>query len=197
MRSLVTNLTLKEVQPKIKEITDTLFKLVPAGVGCKGFIKVNNSEFEEVMRAGSKWCVEKGFGWQEDLERTEDNGTLKGANPKNVSEKARSRGINQLGTLGSGNHYLEVQIAHAEDIYDEKTAKKLGIVDKDQVIITTHCGSRGFGHQNATDYLKVFERVMKEHNIKVPDRELSCAPFKTQEAQCIPLILILDFILIA
>ncbi len=183
MRSIVTNLTLKEVQPKIKEITDTLFKLVPAGVGCKGFVKVNNSEFNDVMREGSKWCIEKGFGWNEDLERTEDNGTLKGANPEKVSEKARSRGINQLGTLGSGNHYLEVQIAHAENIYDEKTAKKFGIVDKNQVIITTHCGSRGFGHQNATDYLKVFEKVMKEHNIKVPDRELSCAPFKTQEAQ--------------
>ncbi len=183
MRSIVTDLTLKEVQPKIKELTDTLFRLVPAGVGCKGFVKVNNSEFNEVMRLGSKWCVEKGYGWKEDLERTEDYGTLKGADPEKVSQKALTRGINQLGTLGSGNHYLEVQIAHAENIYDEKIAKKFGIVDKEQVIITTHCGSRGFGHQNATDYLKVFDRVMKEHKIHVSDRELSCAPFKTQEAQ--------------
>ncbi|MBI2508079.1 RtcB family protein [Candidatus Woesearchaeota archaeon] len=183
MRSIVTNLTQKEVQPKIKELTDTLFKLVPAGVGCKGFVKLTRSEFNEVMCSGSKWCVERGYGWEEDLEGTEDYGTLKGANPEKVSERAISRGISQLGTLGSGNHYLEIQIARAENIYDEKTAKKFGIIDKDQVIITTHCGSRGFGHQNATDYLKVFERIMKEHNIKVSDRELSCAPFQTKEAQ--------------
>lgn len=183
MRSIITNLTLKDLQPRLKELVNILFKLVPSGVGCKGFIKLSSSQFNEIMQLGSKWCVENGYGWKEDLERTEDYGTLKGADPKTVSQKARSRGINQLGTLGSGNHYLEIQFARAENIFDEKVAKKFGITEKDQIIITTHCGSRGFGHQNATDYLKVFERVMKEHNIKVPDRELSCAPFSTKEAQ--------------
>ena len=183
MRSIVTNLTLKDIQPKVKELINILFKIVPSGVGCKGFVKLNNSQFDDIMQLGSKWCVENNYGWKEDLERTEDYGTLNGANPKNVSQKARSRGISQLGTLGSGNHYLEIQFAKAENIFDEKVAKKFGIIEKDQIIITTHCGSRGFGHQNATDYLKVFDKVMREHNIKVLDRELSCAPFQSQEAQ--------------
>ena len=183
MRSLVTNLTIKEVEPKIKELTNTLFKIVPAGVGCKGFVKLNNSQFNEIMQTGSKWCIENGYGWKEDLEKTEDYGTLNGADSSKVSQKAISRGINQLGTLGSGNHYLEVQVAHAKNIFYEKIAKKFGIIDKDQIIITTHCGSRGFGHQNATDYLKIFDKVMRDHNIKIPDRELSCAPFQSQEGQ--------------
>ena len=183
MRLVKTNLTIKEVQPKIKELVDTLFKTVPAGVGCKGFVKLDNSQFNEIMETGSKWCIENGYGWQKDLERTEDYGTLKGADSKKVSQKALSRGINQLGTLGSGNHYLEIQVARAENIFDEKTAKRLGVFDKDQILVMFHCGSRGFGHQNATDYLKIFDRVMREHNIKVPDRELSCAPFQSKEGQ--------------
>ena len=183
MRLVKTDLTIKEVQPKIKDLIDEFFKTVPAGVGCKGFVKLNNSLFEEIMQSGSKWCVENGYGWKKDLERTEDYGTLKGADLQKVSQKARSRGINQLGTLGSGNHYLEVQVAHAEDIFDVETAKKMGIIEKNQVLVMLHCGSRGFGHQIATDYLKLFDKVMPQYNIKIPDRELSCAPFQSQEGQ--------------
>ena len=139
MRILKTDFTIKDVKPKIKELVDTLFKMVPAGVGCRGFVKMNHQQFDEVMIDGAKWCTEHGYGWQQDLERIEDYGTLKGANPEKVSDKARSRGVDQLGTLGSGNHYLEVQVAHAENIFDEETAKKVGIVDKDQVVVMLHC----------------------------------------------------------
>jgi len=183
MRLIKTDLTIKDVQPRVKELVDTLFKNVPAGVGCKGFVKLNNSQFDDIMTSGVKWCVENGYGWKEDLEKIEDYGCLEGADPGKVSQKARSRGINQLGTLGSGNHYLEVQVAHAEHIFDETTAKKIGIVDRDQVLIMLHCGSRGFGHQLATDYMKIFDSKMKDYGIKIPDRELSCAPFQSKEGQ--------------
>ena len=183
MRLMKTDLTLKEIKPKIKELVNTLFKMVPAGVGCKGFVKINNQQFNNVMESGAKWCIENGYGWEQDLERIEDYGILKGADSKLVSDKAKGRGINQLGTLGSGNHYLEVQIVHAKNIFDKITAKKIGIVDEDQVLVSLHCGSRGFGHQLATDYLKVFEGVMKREGINVPDRELSCAPFRSKEGQ--------------
>ncbi len=182
MRLLRTDLTLKEVRPKIKDLVDTLFKLVPAGVGCKGFVKLNNSQFNEVMEQGARWCVENNYGWGKDLERTEDYGTLKGADHTKVSEKAKSRGINQLGTLGSGNHYLEIQFSLAENIFDEKVAKEMRI-EPDKILVMVHCGSRGFGHQLATDYMKIFDRTMKNHNIKIPDRELSCAPIKSKEGQ--------------
>lgn len=183
MRILRTDLTIKDVQPKIKELVDTLFKSVPAGVGCKGFIKLDNHKFDELMENGSKWCVENGYGWDEDLERTEDYGCLKDADHTKVSQKAKSRGINQLGTLGSGNHYLEVQVLHAKNIFDEKIARIFGITNPDQILITTHCGSRGFGHQIATDYMKQFDNTMKKYGIKIPDRELSCAPINSDEGQ--------------
>jgi tRNA-splicing ligase RtcB (3'-phosphate/5'-hydroxy nucleic acid ligase) len=183
MRLLKTNLTLKDVQPKVKELVSTLFNMVPAGVGCKGFVKLNNQEFDSLMESGAKWCIENGYGWDRDLDSIEDYGTLKDADSTKVSQKARSRGINQLGTLGSGNHYLETQIAHAKNIFDKETAKKMGIEDENQILIMLHCGSRGFGHQLATDYMKIFDRTMKDHNIKIPDRELSCAPFQSKEGQ--------------
>ena len=183
MRLLTTNLTYREVQPKLKELIDTLFRLVPAGVGCKGFVDVNKKQFIEVMESGSKWCVENGYGWESDIERTESYGVIDWADHTTVSEKAISRGINQLGTLGSGNHYLETQIARAKDIYDPETAKAFGIHTPEQVVVMVHCGSRGFGHQIATDYLRVFEGVIKKYNIEVRDRELTCAPFQSKEGQ--------------
>ncbi len=182
MRLLTTNLTFKEVQPKIKELVDTLFRTVPSGVGCKGFVSLNNKQFDEVMEQGVKWCVDNGYGWKEDLERIESNGKIDWANSSKVSSKAKQRGINQLGTLGSGNHYLEIQHIKKENIIDEKLAKRFGIFP-DQIVITFHCGSRGFGHQIATDYLKIFETAMKKYNIQVNDKELSCAPFSSTEGQ--------------
>ena len=182
MRLLTTNLTIKDVQPKLKELVHIFFQTVPSGVGCKGFVKVNNQQFDQVMEEGVKWCVDNGYGWQEDLERIESNGRIEWADSSKVSQKARQRGINQLGTLGSGNHYLEIQHVKKENIIDEKLAKKFGIFP-DQIVVMFHCGSRGFGHQVATDYLKVFENVMKRENIKILDRELSCAPFVSKEGQ--------------
>ncbi len=181
MRLVTTNLTEKDVKPKIKELVDTLFNRVPAGVGCKGFLSPSQSEFKEVMSAGSKWCIEQGYGWKKDLEYTEDYGCFDWADASKVSDKAIKRGITQLGTLGSGNHYLEVQVA--EKIFDEKTAKKFGITSPDQICVMVHCGSRGFGHQIASEYLSLFLKKMKDYKITVRDRELSCAPFNSKEGQ--------------
>src|SRR5574341_137660 len=133
MRLVTTNLTYKEVKPKLKMLVDMLFQQVPSGVGCKGFVKMTPQEFKKVMQDGAKWCVENGYGWEEDLERIDDYGCIEHAEPSKVSEKATSRGIQQLGTLGSGNHYLEVQ--YAGKIFDKKVAEKLGIVNEDQICI--------------------------------------------------------------
>lgn len=183
MRLVTTNLSFREVKPKLHELIDTLFKMVPAGVGAKGFIKVTKQQFTNIMDFGSKWCIENGYGWDEDLERTEGHGRIEWAEHTKVSTKAIERGINQLGTLGSGNHYLEVQVARAENIIEKEIAKKFGIHDEEQVVIMVHCGSRGFGHQIGTDYLKIFSGAMKKYGIEVLDRELACAPFSSNEGQ--------------
>ncbi|MEK6937165.1 MAG: RtcB family protein [Nanoarchaeota archaeon] len=183
MRLVKTNLTYKDVQPKLKELIDSLFKKVPAGVGCEGFVRLNKQEFKTVIEDGAKWCVKNNYGWEEDLDFTEADGCMKEADSNKVSNKAIERGINQIGTLGSGNHYLEIQRVKEENIFDKQTAKKLGLFD-DQIVIMFHCGSRGFGHQVATDYLRVFLDVMeKKYKIKILDRELACAPFNSPEGQ--------------
>ena len=182
MKSIITNLKIEEVRSKLKQIIDILYKTAPAGVGVKGSIKLNRQQFNDVVENGTKWCVDNGYGWTEDLERTESYGKIDWADSSKISDKSISRGINQLGTLGSGNHYLEIQHIKKEEIYDKKVAKKFGIFS-DQVAIMVHSGSRGVGHQIATDYLQKFDGVMKEHNIIIKDRELSCAPFHTKEGQ--------------
>ncbi len=183
MRLVTTNLTLNDVQPKLKELVDEMFKQVPAGVGSSGFVKLDRKELEQVMIKGAKWAVEKGYGWPEDLERIEDFGAISWADPTCVSDRAVKRGCEQLGTLGSGNHYLEIQVAKKENIFDTELAKAMGIVKEDQIVVMVHCGSRGFGHQIGTDYLKIFIDVMKRENIEILDRELACAPFKSKEGQ--------------
>ncbi|MBD1862878.1 MULTISPECIES: RtcB family protein [Trichocoleus] len=184
MRLVVTNLTYKDVKPHIKQLVDKLYKSVPAGVGSKGFVKLSRNDFRQVLQQGARWCVDNGYGWEADLELMEENGCLAGANPDKVSEKAIDRGFNQIGTLGSGNHYLEIQVAKKENIYDRELARAFGITIPDQVVIMFHCGSRGFGHQVATDYLQVFLKVMEsKYGIKVLDRELACAPFDSPEGQ--------------
>ncbi len=183
MRLVLTNLTLKDVKPKIRELVDRLFERVPAGVGSKGFVKLDKATFKKVVEEGAEWCVENGYGWQEDLEVTELGGRFEGADSSKISEKAVIRGKDQIGTLGSGNHYLEIQYVKPENIINKQLAKKWGIFE-DQVVIMFHCGSRGFGHQVATDYLNVFLRVMRsKYGIKVRDRELACAPFNSPEGQ--------------
>lgn len=181
MRLIRTNLTTDEVQPKIKELVNHLFEKVPAGVGRSGMLEPNKENFREIMIKGSKWCVENGYGWKDDLPSTEDEGQIKGADPEKVSEKAISRGIDQIGTLGSGNHYLEIQ--HAGQIFDTETAKAFGIKDEKQICIMVHCGSRGFGHQIGTDYLKKFNNIMPKYGLNVEDKELACAPFQSEEGQ--------------
>lgn len=181
VNSIRTNLTYKEVKEKIKELIHALFAAIPCGVGARGRLRLSPNELDEVLTRGVNWAVEKGYGTREDAEATEEKGCMPGADPSKVSDLAKRRGGPQLGTLGAGNHFLEIQrVTH---IFDAETAKKWGIVDKDQILIMLHCGSRGFGHQVASDYLKIQERAVKKYGIWLPDRQLACAPAKSQEAR--------------
>lgn len=184
MRLVVTNLTYKDVKPQIKKLVDKLYEKVPAGVGSSGFVKLSRKDFRQVVEQGAQWCVRNGYGWEDDLELIEEKGCIQGADAAKISEKAIDRGFNQIGTLGSGNHYLEIQVARRENIFDKQLARTLGITMPDQVVIMFHCGSRGFGHQVATDYLQTFLKVMEsKYGIKILDRELACAPFNSPEGQ--------------
>lgn len=184
MRLMVTNLTYDEVKPGLKKIVDKLYERVPAGVGSSGFVKLSRQDFRQVVEQGAQWCVRNGYGWSEDLELIEEQGCIKGADAAKISEKAIDRGFNQIGTLGSGNHYLEIQVARPENVFDRELAASLGITMPNQVVVMFHCGSRGFGHQVATDYLQVFLKVMEsKYGIKILDRELACAPFNSPEGQ--------------
>jgi tRNA-splicing ligase RtcB len=183
MRLMRTNLTEPEVKPRLRELVDRLFQAVPSGVGTKGFLRLNEAEFREVMVQGVQAMIRRGFGWPEDAERIENLGRIAGADPEKVSAKATSRGIHQLGTLGSGNHYLEIQVVYPGSIYEVDVAKALGIDRELQVVVMFHCGSRGFGHQVGTDYLEIFGPAMKRYGITIPDRELACAPFASPEGQ--------------
>lgn len=183
MRLVLTNLTYDEVKPHLKELVENLFHRVPAGVGSSGFVKLTPQTFREVVENGTKWCVENGYGWEEDLERTEERGKIEGADAEKISQKSIQRGLTQVGTLGSGNHYLEIQVVKPEFIFDEELAKKFGIFPN-QIVVMFHCGSRGFGHQVATDYLQLCLSVMeRKYGIKVLDRELASVPFNSKEGQ--------------
>jgi len=183
MRLIRTDLTLADVQPNLETLMSELFRKVPAGVGASGFVRLSGEEFDRVMTHGAKWCVENGYGWHRDLIRMEEGGCIDGADPSVVTDQARKRGINQLGTLGSGNHYLEVQVVSDERIFDPVTAAAFGITGHEQIVVMVHCGSRGFGHQVASDYLKMFEKTMRRYGITVKDQQLACAPFRSPEGQ--------------
>jgi tRNA-splicing ligase RtcB (3'-phosphate/5'-hydroxy nucleic acid ligase) len=184
MRLVVTNLTHAEVKPHVETLIDRLFERVPAGVGSTGFVKLSRAEFRQVVEQGARWCIQHGYGWPEDLELTEESGCIAGADAAKISDRAIDRGVKQIGTLGSGNHYLEIQVVKPDDIHDEALARRFGITIPDQVVVMFHCGSRGFGHQVATDYLQVFLKVMEsKYGIKILDRELACAPFNTPEGR--------------
>ncbi len=183
MRLLTTNLTYSDVKPHLHELVDLLFQRVPAGVGSSGFVKLSKQQFVDVIENGAKWCIENNYGWEEDLKKTEEDGCVKDADSSKVSKRAIERGVSQIGTLGSGNHYLEIQTVKKEHIFDEKIAKSLGIFPG-QIVVMFHCGSRGFGHQIGTDYLQTFLDVMeKKYNIRILDKELACAPFQSPEGQ--------------
>jgi tRNA-splicing ligase RtcB len=181
VRLLRTDLTRKDVYPELPRILDTLFKYVPSGLGSRGKIRLTRSELNKVMSEGVNWAIDQDYGWDEDSARCEENGCMPKADPIKVSQIAKKRGIPQLGSLGSGNHFLEIQLV--DKIYDERIAKQFGIEHKDQVTVMIHTGSRGFGHQVCSDYLHVMERASRKYHIELPDRELACAPGNSQEAE--------------
>jgi tRNA-splicing ligase RtcB len=181
VRIMRTNLLREEVAPRIKELVDALFYAVPSGLGSTGRIKLRSGEIDEVLLKGSRWAVQQGYGRKEDLDTTEEKGEMPGADPSAVSARAKERGAPQLGTLGSGNHFLEVAVVDA--IYEPEIARVMGIDRPDQVMLYVHCGSRGLGHQVADDYIKVMLQAMHRYGIEVPDRQLACAPVKSPEGQ--------------
>jgi tRNA-splicing ligase RtcB (3'-phosphate/5'-hydroxy nucleic acid ligase) len=184
MRLVLTNFTYDEVKPRLRELVDKLFARVPAGVGASGFVNIGKDEFRAMVEKGSRWCVRNRYGTEEDLENTEEEGCMPGADASKVSQRAVDRGYRQIGTLGSGNHYLEIQVARPENIFDRELAEAFGITLPNQVVLMFHCGSRGFGHQIATDYLQLFLKIMtSRYGITMPDRELACAPFLSPEGQ--------------
>ena len=178
---ILTNLTASEVKPKIPELMTKLFNNVPSGVGSKGRIRLTKDELKAPLMDGAQWAIEKGYGWKEDAERIEENGRMPGADPSKCSDMAMKRGAPQFGTLGAGNHFLEVQ--KVTEILDERVAKAFGITGKDQVVVMLHCGSRGFGHQVCDDYIRTMLSASQKYKIELPDRELCCAPINSKEAE--------------
>jgi len=168
------------VLPRIRDLVEVLYREIPSGVGSKGKLRLTKEDEKRIIRKGAIWAVEHGMGEREDVELSESGGALEGADPSVISDRAYERGVAQQGTLGSGNHFLEIQ--YVEEIYDQAAADKLGLFPN-QVTVMIHTGSRGFGHQVCTDYLEIMERAVKKYGIRLPDRELACAPFRSPEAQ--------------
>ena len=181
VRLLRTGLGVKEVQPVLRQLIDTIFQEVPSGLGSKGKVRLELRELDAVLEGGARWAVEKGYGRPEDVEYMEENGRMEGADPSQVSQLAKQRGAPQLGTLGAGNHFLEIQ--RVDEIYDENAAKVMGITGKDQVMVMVHTGSRGCGYQICDDWLKVMHRAFRKYKIELPDEQLACAPAGSDEAR--------------
>ncbi len=181
VRLLRTNLARKEVEPKIKDIVNQLFVDVPSGVGSKGKVRVNAAELRKVLTEGSRWGVARGMGWSEDPDHIEGGGRIEGADPSVLSERAIERGRPQLGTLGAGNHFLEVQVV--DQIFDAEAAEALGVAEVGQVTVMIHTGSRGLGYQVCDDSLKVMQRAVNKYGLQLPDRQLACAPVQSPEGQ--------------
>jgi len=180
IRCLRTNLTLEDIVPRLPKLADALFRDIPAGVGEEGEIKLAPRELDQVLAGGAQWAVAHGYGSAADLEYVEEHGCMRGAQPDYVSELAKRRQRGEMGTLGSGNHYLEVQVV--ETIYDAATAQAFGLREG-QIVVSIHCGSRGLGHQIGTDYLVSLAKAAQRLGIRLPDRELACAPIKSPEGQ--------------
>jgi tRNA-splicing ligase RtcB len=184
MRLVRTDLRWPEVEPRLRALVDALAERVPAGAGRDGFVPCDDDEFRDVLVEGAAWAVRKHLGTPDDLLYTESRGRFPGADPACVSERAIERGRGQLGTLGSGNHYLEIQVLRPEGVFDERLARAFGLDRPQQVVVMFHCGSRGFGHQIATDYVQSFLRAMPEKfGLAIRDRELACAPIDSQEGR--------------
>jgi tRNA-splicing ligase RtcB len=182
VRLLTTSFSEKDIRPKLVQLTNAIFENVPSGLGSRrNDLRVTLGDLERISSEGVSWIIDQGLGWREDAEHCEERGCMKNANPNKVSATAKSRGLQQVGTLGSGNHFLEIQ--KVDRIFDSKTAKVFGIEHEGQVTAMIHCGSRGFGHQICSDYLHVMERAITKYKIVLPDRELACAPGKSNEAE--------------
>ncbi len=181
VRVLTTNLTKDDVEPKIDSLLDNLFKKVPPGVGGQSLLRLSDDELDEVLSRGAAWAVDKGFGNADDLKHCEEEGFLSSADPSKVSPRAKARGRKQLGTLGAGNHFLEIQVV--DEIFDEETAKVFGITKKGQVLVMIHCGSRGLGHQVCSDYLRRMEDSYPDIVSSLPDKDLVYAPANSQLAK--------------
>jgi len=179
VRLLRTNLTYEDIKNRIKELVRALFNNIPSGVGSKGKIRITEHEVKEVLIQGAKWALKKGFGWQEDLARIEEGGAIEGADPDKVSPRALQRGRPQLGTLGAGNHFLEIQVV--ENIYDRDAAKLMGIEEVNQITVMIHTGSRGLGYQVCDDNVRMLGNVTRKYGIDIPDRQLACAPVESPE----------------
>jgi tRNA-splicing ligase RtcB len=180
VRLIRTSLREQEIRPKLKDLVNALFHAIPSGVGSSSPRKVTGSELDELLVEGVRWIIHNGYGMDSDIDVCEENGCMKGANPVHVSELAKKRGGLQLGTLGSGNHFLEVQ--KVDKIFDERAARAMGI-EEGQVTVLIHCGSRGFGHQVCTDYLKISEKKIRDSGMKIIDRELACVPNNSDEGE--------------
>lgn len=182
VRLLTTNLNEEDIRPKLTQVTETIFQNVPSGLGSrrKDF-RVSIHELNRLLADGVNWILNQGMGRHEDLEHCEEKGCLKVANPDKISQRAKKRGLSQIGTLGSGNHFLEIQ--KVEKILNPEVAKVFGIRHEGQITVMIHCGSRGFGHQVCSDYLRVMERALHKYKIQLPDRELACAPGSSREAE--------------
>ena len=180
VRLIRTDLEEKDVRPKLKELVDTIFVNVPSGVGSEGKVALTPSDLQKIMVEGVPWAIEHGYGWAGDRERIEALGCLQDADPSKVSPKARARGVDQVGSLGAGNHFVEAQ--KVDRIYDETAAKTLGLWPN-QVCVMVHTGSRGFGHQIATDYIRTCEDAVDKYKINLPDRQLACAPIGSREGE--------------
>ena len=180
VRLLRSNLTEQTVRSKLKDLVTDLFGSIPSGVGSKGAVRLSHSELDEVLVRGVNWAIDNGYGSSNDAEVCEENGQIQNADPNKVSDKARKRGAPQLGSLGSGNHFLEVQ--KVAEVHDEEAASRMGIKEG-TITILIHCGSRGFGHQVCSDYLRVSEQAMGKYDIQLPDRELACVPNTSEEGE--------------
>ena len=180
VRLLASHLDEEEVRPHLEELATALYHYVPSGVGVKGFLKLSDKELDRLMVEGARWALEKGYARPEDLQHTEEGGAMPGADPSKVSKKARERGRAQVGTLGAGNHFAEIDVV--DETFDEEVANAFGLWPG-QVVVQIHCGSRGFGHQICTDYVHKFQKVIHTYGITLPDRELVCAPFDSPEGQ--------------
>jgi tRNA-splicing ligase RtcB len=180
VRVLATNLDIEQLQPYMPQIATALYRNCPSGVGRGGGLDLREKDFDDLLHRGAEWALAAGYAEKMDVARTEEGGRLKAANPGKVSSRAYERGISQVGTLGAGNHFIEVDVVDA--VYDEEAADAMGL-SEGRVVVQIHCGSRGFGHQICTDYVRDFQSAAQKYNIHLPDRQLICAPFHSPEGQ--------------